>query len=92
MFFLDFLEVTNEEPTNGLRILRKKTTVINRNEDLGVLTHFSVLQRLKVLLEKLESGTATPIPPEIIRKNIKYAVDLIQDGAAGPDRFGIVTY
>jgi hypothetical protein len=78
--------VTNEEPANGLKILRKKTAVIDLQDELGVVTQSSVLQRLRLLLEKLESDSESPLPVEIIRRNIKYAVELIQDGPAGPEQ------
>lgn len=49
----------------------------------------SVVQRLKLILEKLESGQLDQVPPEVLQKNIQYAIQLIQDGdpQLNKDRF-----
>ena len=84
--------VANEqEPTNGLKILRKKNIPVDLNSDLTNLSSSGVTQRLKLILEKLESSQhqeqqsqqqqqELQVSREVLRKNIQYAVDLLQQG------------
>jgi len=83
------IPVANDEPPNGLKIMRKKDPVIDLGEDLEVLSHSLVIQRLKLLLEKLNNGvTAEEVTPDVLKRHIQYALDIIQDGA-NVDRFDL---
>ncbi|CAG7729291.1 unnamed protein product [Allacma fusca] len=73
--------VANEqEPTNGLKILRKKNIPVDLNSDLTTLSTSAVTQRLKLILDKLESGQQEEVSREVLRKNIQYAIELLQEG------------
>lgn len=81
--------VANDEPTNGVKILRRRDPPVDLHTDLPTLSNMSVVQRLKLILEKLESGQLDQVPPEVLQKNIQYAIQLIQDGdpLLNKDRF-----
>lgn len=86
MFSKFLFQVANEEPTNGLKILRKKNTVVDLSIELSNLTKSSVIQRLKLILQKLESGQLEDISKDTLSKNIQYAVDFIQGEATTDGR------
>lgn len=83
--FLSFSSVTNDEPTNGVKILRRKDPPVDLHADLPSLSSVTVVQRLKLILDKLESSQLDTVPPEVLQKNIQYAIQFIQDGEK--DRF-----
>jgi len=60
---------------------------VDLNSELTTVTNQNVVQRLKLILDKLEGGQLEAISPEVLRKNIHYAVQLIQDGDVEKDRF-----
>jgi len=73
----------NDEPTNGVKILRKKDTPnLDLSSDLPGVTSAAVIQRLKLILDKFEKGEGNSIPPQVLTKNIQYAVELIQQGTS----------
>jgi hypothetical protein len=78
--------VANDEPTNGVKILRKKDPPVDLNAELTSITNRSVIQRLKLILDKLDTGQLEAISPEVLRKNIHYAVQLIQEGDTGLEK------
>ncbi|CAL8100688.1 unnamed protein product [Orchesella dallaii] len=82
----DCCGVANDEPTNGVKILRRKDPPVDLNADLSTVSNVSVVQRLKLILEKLEAGQLETVPPEVLQKNIQYAIQLIQDGDSIKDR------
>jgi hypothetical protein len=87
------ISVTNDERTNGLKIFRKKDPPVDLNAELTSITNRAVIARLKLILEKLDAGQLEAISPEVLRRNLLYAVTFIQGGdAAGLDRSGRVYY
>ena len=59
--------------------------MVDLNAELATVTNSSVIQRLKLILEKVESGQLSEIPVDALRRNIQYAVNLIQGGIDVPD-------
>lgn len=80
--------VANDERTNGVKILRKKDPPVDLNTELNSITNRAVIARLKLILQKLENGQLEAISPEVLSRNILYAVTLIQGGDPALDRSG----
>lgn len=84
-----YVSVPNDDNnTNGVKILRKKDPPVDLNTELTSITNRAVIARLKLILEKLDSGQLEAISPDVLRKNILYAVTVIQGGDPALDRSG----